>query len=130
MNYTVPDWQRIDSISYACPVPDFTSQTGDKYTFACGYDVGTGLRTSTGDVIADIIGIVVYSVQDCANACSELNRCAVYWNFPVKCASITFAWDMNNVTQANGGNCFLKNGTVATGVSLNTNAYAISGKIE
>jgi hypothetical protein len=128
-NYTVQEWEHIDSLAYTCPVPDFTTQTGDKFTFSCGFDVGTGLRTTTGEVIVDIVGIVSYSAEDCAYACSEYNRRATYWNFPIKCSSISWGWNMNNVTKLNGGNCWLKNGTAATGVSLYTNENTISGKI-
>jgi hypothetical protein len=129
LNYTAPEWQHVDSVTYTCPMADFSTQTGDKFTFECGYDVGTGLRDASGATIADLVGIVSYSVEDCAYACSEFNRRALDWGFAARCGSITFDWNMKNTTQAYGGNCWLKNGTVASGETLGTNIYAVSGKI-
>jgi hypothetical protein len=129
MNYTAPEWQHINSVSYTCPLADFSTQTGDKFTFECGYDIGSGLRDSAGAVVVDIVGVVSYSIEDCAYACSEFNRRATQWAIAARCGSIAWGWDMKNDTQANGGNCWLKNGTVATGQTLYNCPTCISGKI-
>jgi hypothetical protein len=129
VNYTVPEWQRIDSIGYTCPEPDLTTQTGDKFTFDCGFDIGTGLRTTAGEAVVDIVGVISYSVADCAYACSTFNVQQLKWDLAERCGSITFRWDVNNITKSYGGNCWLKNGTVATGASLSPSDFAISGKI-
>jgi hypothetical protein len=129
VNYTAPEWQHIASIDHTCPLADFSTQTGDTFTFECGFDIATGLHDSAGAVVVDIVGIVSYSVDDCTYACSEFNRRATDWGFAARCGSITFRWDMKNITQGYGGNCWLKNGTVATGETLGACEYCISGKI-
>ena len=122
----------VNSVAVDCPNlnnKQITTQTGDKFSFSCGFDIGTGLAAQGGGIISDIAGIVSYSVSDCVDACSEFSRQSDKWGVAMRCTSVTFDSDMKNVTQTWGGNCWLKNGTVKPGVEMFSLSSAVSGKI-
>jgi len=131
-NVTFPAYTQVDLIKSLCPhlnneANDITTRRGDKFRFSCGFDIASGFKTQSGDVVADIIGIISYSLSDCLEACSEYTYRHTEWITGKKCTGVAFGFDMKNDTTANHGNCWLKNGTVATGTQLYSNANTVSG---
>jgi hypothetical protein len=103
---------------------------GGKFTSYCGEDFTAGLAADGGGVIADIAGIVAYSATDCMEACSALNYQSNKWRTPTKCLSISFWIDLNDMTVAEGGNCWLKNASLAVGAEATLNNLAVSAKLQ
>ena len=103
---------------------------GDKFTSYCGEDFTAGLAADGGGVIADIAGIIAYSAADCMEACSALNYQSNKWRTPTKCLSISFWIDLNDMTVAEGGNCWLKNASLAVGAEATLNNLAVSAKLQ
>jgi hypothetical protein len=60
-------------------------------------DSPSGLPAEGGGVISDIAGIIVYSVNDCMDACSRTNSLAARWNDGIQCRAITFSIDLHTM---------------------------------
>ena len=90
-----------------------------------------GLVAQGGGVVADISGIISYSVKDCVNACSVFNTAANVGGRDLKCQAVVFNSFMANSTKLKPtrGNCWLKNGTVADGVQMTDHPGAVVGKL-
>ena len=110
--------------------PDVNSQTytthwHETFTIACDVDYTGGLAADGGGEIIDILGAITYSLEDCIEACSSINYQSKLYGFS-PCKSITWLWDIKNATASFGGNCWLKNGTLATGTTGNPNIDCVS----
>jgi hypothetical protein len=106
-----------------------TTYNGAQFTFSCGYDFGAGGNAAQGGVIADIVGLVAYSVLDCIDACSVLNFKSKQWEVATRCNSITFDTVMATTIGTVGGNCWLKNGSVAAGVMISPGTGVVSATL-
>lgn len=121
LNYTPEPTGLVYNIQNDCTeISNTPLQTllGDKFNIFCGVDLGSGedsQQTSNGEtlVLADIAGIVAYSLADCLEACSGYTKKATQWSRPEICRSINFNYEMSASIAKNAANCWLKNGTVA-----------------
>jgi hypothetical protein len=131
-NYSAPAPSAISSLFLNCPALDdlsYTAFTGDKYTQFCYQDFNAGLPADGGGVISDIAGIIVYSANDCMDACSQTNSFADQWKTGIRCRAITFAIDMHNKIISQGANCWLKNATIASGTQSNVDNRELSATL-
>lgn len=132
-NYAPAATSAVNTLALNCPALDnqeTITHFGDKFTSYCGEDFTAGIAADGGGVIADIAGIVAYSAADCMEACSALNYQSNKWGAPAKCLSISFSIDLNNATFRIGGNCWLKNATLAVGAEANPDNLAVSAKLQ
>jgi hypothetical protein len=132
-NYAPAATSAVSTLALNCPALDnqeTITHFGDKFTSYCGEDFTAGLAADGGGVIADIAGIVAYSATDCMEACSALNYQSNKWGAPIKCLSISFWTNLNNFTMGLGGNCWLKNATLAVGVEATLSNLAVSAKLQ
>jgi hypothetical protein len=123
---------QIDLLKVDCPNlnnQQLTSQTGSKFTFTCGFDISNGQVTQENRAIVDIVGIISYSLQDCIDSCAEYSLVSSGRGMVDRCTSVSFCYDMRNITGAHGGNCWLKNGTAAVGSKLPARAFTVSGQL-
>ena len=125
-NYSAPPMLNIDSLALNCPAinnTQYKSHFNQNFTYYCGVDFGN-LKSSTGGNITDIAAIIAYSIEDCIDACSAINlQSALQGRLgALECTSITFLSASTKETISfGGGNCWLKNGTLADGVTpINT----------
>jgi hypothetical protein len=75
-NYSVAETSNVDTVALDClnlNNQQITTQTGEKFTFSCGFDIGTGLADQEGGIVSDIVGIISYSISDCVDAWSEFS---------------------------------------------------------
>ena len=89
----------VDTVALDCPSLDmrvYTTLLGAVFTIQCGLDIYGG----------DIVGIIVYSLYDCINACSSMNS----FN-ETECKAVTFSSIMANAVNVNHANCWLKDNT-------------------
>lgn len=129
-NYTVPAVDTIDSIYINCPQLNsqtYTTHWGSVFNPVCGFDYTGGLNAEGGGVIADIVGTIAYTLDDCFEACSSFNGQAQKWDWAQTCKSVTWLSDLKNATAGVGGNCWLKNATLATGTNPNICSDCVSG---
>lgn len=105
-----------------------SSSSGSKYDIYCDKNFIDGqpaLQTdSNGNhlVIADVVSLVSYSLNDCLLACGRLNAKASQWSREpgYRCLTVAFSYESAAYNTANHndgwndveGNCWLKNGTV------------------
>ena len=132
-NYAPAATSAVNTLAINCPALDnqeTITHFGDKFTSYCGENFAAGLAADGGGVIAEIAGIVAYSATDCMEACSALNYQSNKWGIPTKCLSISFWINLNNFTLSFGGNCFLKNATLAVGVEAPLSNLAVSAKLQ
>lgn len=87
------------------------------FNVACGVDYYNSIAAEQGGVVADIIGILAYSAQDCMEACSYLNQVNGQRGLGTSCWGITFNQDMSRSYANLGANCWLKNGTAVNPIS-------------
>jgi hypothetical protein len=132
-NYAPAATSAVDSLALNCPAlnnQDTLTHFGDKFTSYCGLDFSDGLPADGGGVISDIAIIIAYSAADCMEACSALNYQSNKWSKPAKCLSISFNIGLKNSTDIWGGNCVLKNATLAVGAQANSEAVMLSAKLQ
>lgn len=132
-NYSVAEASTVDSLYYDCPT--LNSQTYEThfhqtFSLTCGIDYTEGLAAADGGVISNIAAIIAYSPEDCFEACSNVNHLASVWNTGVSCESVTWTYDMKNATNKLGGNCWLKNSTLASGASASADKFAVTGVLD
>lgn len=123
-NYSVVNATEVTSLYYPCPSLDsstYETQYQDTFILRCGIDYFGGQPATGGGVISDIASLIAYTPQDCFDACSSLNAYSAKWNSSLRCKAATWALDLANETTEWGGNCFLKNATLADNVTPATN---------
>lgn len=100
--------------------PIYNASGNAQFDLFCGQDFTSGLpalNPSTGATdgrVRDMVAIVAYSVGSCIEACASMNELAIE-DTPEnpKCQSVTFTSQMQASVNRQGGNCFLKNATLA-----------------
>ena len=131
-NYSAPPYYEVDTVFFECPALDGTTvaaMTQDKYKVSCGVNSRGGMDAAGGGVITDLIAIVAYSAMDCINACSEFNTRVKSLDTDLFCSTIVWMYFMANTTAWNGGNCWLKNGTLAQHTAPAYDSYALTAEL-
>jgi hypothetical protein len=96
------------------------------FTITCGVNFNSGLAADGGGVIGDLVGIIMYTLDDCLDACSGFNQQTQRYGRDMNCKSVSWFWDMKNATASIGGNCWLKNATLASGATADPNEHCVS----
>ena len=125
-NLTVPAAADVASLFLDCPNLNNAKSTpsnNEQFTFTCGVSYPGGGAAYSGGTIATLAGLIAYSPQDCAVACSTFNAYSAQFGNGTVCAAMTFASDLSVASTTYGANCWLFN---TTGPPDN-NAVAISG---
>jgi hypothetical protein len=136
LNYRAEPTDHIFSLDAPCDTAkQIFPQSGNAFSIYCNKDVGNGgyaAQTGLNNerlIIIDILGTIAYSIADCVQGCASYNRYLARWKWgdqPGMCRSVTFNPNVTTSITANGGNCFLKNGTVSDEKSLYDQLGAIS----
>lgn len=110
LDYRAEPTGRIWSVYNPCP----SDAKIGSFTIYCETDIRTGIASADDSnlVVADIVGVVTYSLTDCLQDCSTFNRKAAEWMRTERCRGVTFNPDITQSVNNEGGNCWLKNGTV------------------
>ena len=82
-------------------ISPFTSATGSTYTLECGID----LQETVDFGVGDLVGVYVYTLTDCINACAIYNDDRITAN---KGNSTCYAVSFDFALPADEGNCWLK----------------------
>ena len=132
--YTAPSPSDINLVPLNCPALNntpYTTYYGDTFTQICGVDLQSNVSAISGNgaVIANIVGILAYSVEDCITACSKANTYVQRWGGS-KCNSISFGSDLSILYPGNRANCWLKNDSLAEGQQGFQNQYYMSAVLE
>ncbi|TLS22784.1 uncharacterized protein PpBr36_06181 [Pyricularia pennisetigena] len=134
-DYTTPPTKDIETLQLSCPRLDGTSFTGfdgKRFNIVCGVDENGPGREAVGE-IKDVSAFVAYSFQDCLNACTTYNRLS--GRDPARpssliCRAAVFRRSLNdNIALREGGNCFLKNATRASGNPGRPNTGLLTGQL-
>ncbi|TLD17395.1 uncharacterized protein PgNI_01017 [Pyricularia grisea] len=134
-DYTTPSAKDIETLQLSCPRLDGTSFTGfdsKRFKIACGVDESGPGREAAGE-IKDVSVFVAYNYADCLNACTTYNRLS--GRDPARpssliCRAAVFRRSLNdNIALREGGNCFLKNGTRASGNPGRLNNGLLTGQL-
>lgn len=130
-NYQVPDITTVTSLPHKCdPTTLFVNRRKDTFALSCGQDFNEGYAAEGGRLV-NIVGILAYSLLDCLDACSMINEKNKEVGHPsiLRCRSVAFAWTMGHYAPAQGGNCYLKNGTLPSDVTPMLVSDIISAKL-
>jgi hypothetical protein len=126
LNLTVPAAADVNSLFLDCPKLDNTLSplsNNQRFTFTCGIDYPGGGAAYSGGTIATLAGLIAYSPEDCAVACSTFNAYSAQFGNGTVCAAMTFTSDLSAALANYGANCWLFN---TTGYPEN-NTEAVSG---
>ena len=108
VDYSVALPQDVNTIKWDCPsMTSFTTNNlnpNQNFNVACGVDYANSIAAVQGGVVADIVGILAYSAQDCMEACSYMNQLNGQWGFGTSCWGITFSQDMSQSYAHHGAN--------------------------
>jgi hypothetical protein len=113
--------RQVDTLALDCPAIDGTTwrnHFNQDYKYTCGVDLGNLPSRDNGN-ITDIAAIIAYSVEDCIDACSAINF-QTYLSASADattCSSVSFFNQAAAVIGVGNGNCWLKKGRLAEGVS-------------
>jgi hypothetical protein len=121
-NFAPPDPTNVVSLATVCPEQNnqqYTTKRSEIFTYSCGeYFVG-GDPASGGGLLATYTGFVAYTVEDCIEACSNMNGYTQSLGTGPLCRAITFQPLLNQSYMANiGSNCWLFNSTGTTGADV------------
>ena len=83
-NYAAALPADVDTLSWDCPgASSYTTSNispNANFDITCGIDWAQGHDAVGGGVVADIIGIVAYSADDCMEACANFNMFQAKWS--------------------------------------------------
>ncbi|KIX03479.1 uncharacterized protein Z518_07032 [Rhinocladiella mackenziei CBS 650.93] len=116
INYTVAAASTVSSLQMNCPSIDnslYSTHAQQSFQIYCNHDFWADLPAASGGVIRNWAAIVAYTVHDCIEACSALNVQADASGVNVRCRAMTFRRDLESQFDSSGGNCWLKNDTIA-----------------
>lgn len=120
-NYAAALPADVDTLSWDCPgVSSYTTSNispNANFDITCGIDWAQGHDAVGGGVVADIIGIVAYSADDCMEACANFNMFQAKWSNSTICAGVTFSRGLSAGYSSYAANCWLKNGTAVSPTS-------------
>jgi hypothetical protein len=101
-NLAIPAASDVDSLFLDSPNLDST---------AYGVAYPGGFSAYSGGTIATLAGLIAYTPEDCAVACSTFNFYSNLYGNSTVCAAMTFISDLSTALAAYGGNCWLFNTT-------------------
>jgi hypothetical protein len=113
-NLTVPAASNVDSLFLDCPNLNskaYSASNGQHFTFTCGVAYPGGFAAYNGGTIATLAGLIAYTPEDCAVACSTFSFYSALYGNSTVCAAMTFNSKLSASLAAYGANCWLFNTT-------------------
>ncbi|RSM06501.1 hypothetical protein CEP52_005697 [Fusarium oligoseptatum] len=83
---------------------------GFDFKVYCGTDGGGVGNADGGGTLKDLVGIIAYSLEDCLQACTQMNAMDDNQDTGVTCKSVSFRANLAQSYKQYGGNCWLKDG--------------------
>ncbi|GKU06855.1 hypothetical protein FLAG1_09726 [Fusarium langsethiae] len=93
----------------------YKSNKGYEFKWWCGVNAPQGDRAKEGGVVFDYLALLSYSIDDCMEACGNMNQKDDDNNTGVRCRSIVFSKRMSAEMDGQNGNCWLKNASKSEG---------------
>jgi hypothetical protein len=113
-NLTIPAASDVDTLFLDCPNLNSTAYSAtnnDHFTFTCGVAYPGGFAAYGGGTIATLAGLIAYTPEDCAVACSTFNLYSALYGNGTVCAAMTFNSELSTALADFGANCWLFNTT-------------------
>jgi hypothetical protein len=113
-NLTIPAASDVDTLFLDCPNLNSTAYSAtnnEHFTFTCGVAYPGGFSAYSGGTIATLAGLIAYTPEDCAVACSTFNFYSALYGNSTVCAAMTFNSKLSATLAAFGANCWLFNTT-------------------
>lgn len=106
--------------TYAIPICPICTKSA-VYTRVCNTDLPPDIQGARGKS-SHLLGIMAYTIEDCIGACDNYNQQQVWSERQyldgtgegMWCYSVTWFPDMSEQYESTGGNCWLKNDTLAS----------------
>jgi hypothetical protein len=118
-NYTVVPAYQVNTLPLDCPtlndqtmaitVNKSTATSTQNFRLQCNFDYPAGLPALNGGTVADLMGIIAYSLEDCLSACVYLN----WQGTAPQCQSVFFGAALGYWVKQESANCWLKNSVPA-----------------
>ncbi|KAH6980182.1 hypothetical protein EDB82DRAFT_280143 [Fusarium venenatum] len=112
---------KVVSLELECPekMNDETiykANNGYEFKWWCGVNVPQGERAKEGGVVFDYLALFAYTIDDCMEACGNMNQKDDENDTGLRCRSIIFSRLMQSAAEGTqNGNCWLKNGSKSEG---------------
>ncbi|KAM0390688.1 hypothetical protein ACHAQC_007867 [Fusarium culmorum] len=112
---------KVTNLELNCPekmndATSYKSNKGYEFKWWCGVNAPQGDTAKEGGVVFDYLAFIAYTIDDCMEACGNMNQKDDDNHNGVRCRSIVFSKSM--AAQLDGGengNCWLKNATKSEG---------------
>jgi hypothetical protein len=96
----------------------YKSNKGYEFKWWCGVNVPQGDKAKEGGVVFDYLSFFAYSIDDCMEACGNMNQKDDENHTGLRCKSVVFSKRMSADYNAQNGNCWLKNASKSALVFL------------
>ncbi|KAM0430165.1 hypothetical protein ACHAPT_006173 [Fusarium lateritium] len=93
--------------------------SGFEFKVYCGLDGGGANNAEGGGTLKDLVGIIAYSLEDCLQACTQMNAMNDNQDTNVTCKSVSFRANLAQSYKQYGGNCWLKDSKKARPFNYN-----------
>jgi hypothetical protein len=132
-NYVPTSIRDIDTLALDCPAIDGTTgrtHFNQNFKYTCGVDLGNQPSAAGGN-ITDLAAIIAYTIEDCIDACSAVTFQTFIHGVKggPTCSSVSWFADAKSTVAVGNGNCWLKNGTLANGVSGRAATDSVSAQL-
>ncbi|RSL52225.1 hypothetical protein CEP54_011034 [Fusarium duplospermum] len=112
--FTPTPASQIQNLTWFCEEPEQSKTieltNGFKFKAYCGTDGGGVGNAEGGGTLKDWVGIIAYSLEDCLQACTQMNAMNDSQDTGATCKSVTFRPGLSDSYKWHGSNCWLKDG--------------------
>ncbi|KAH7268535.1 hypothetical protein MRS44_011198 [Fusarium solani] len=110
--FTPTPASQIRNLTWFCEEAEQTKTiqltSGFEFKVYCGTDGGGANSAEGGGALKDLVGIIAYSLEDCLQACTQMNAMDDNQDTGVTCKSVSFRANIAQSYKQYGGNCWLK----------------------
>lgn len=110
--FTPTPASQIRNLTWFCEEAEQTKTiqltSGFEFKVYCGTDGGGATSAEGGGALKDLVGIIAYSLEDCLQACTQMNAMNDNQDTGVTCKSVSFRANIAQSYKQYGGNCWLK----------------------
>ncbi|KAH7179173.1 uncharacterized protein B0J16DRAFT_387004 [Fusarium flagelliforme] len=111
---------KVENLELDCPdklndETRYKSNKGYEFKWWCGVNAPQGDKAKEGGVVFDYLSFFAYSIDDCMEACGNMNQKDDENHTGLRCKSIVFSKRMSADYDAQNGNCWLKNASKSAG---------------
>lgn len=114
---------KVENLELNCPdklndETRYKSNKGYEFKWWCGVNAPQGDKAKEGGVVFDYLSFFAYSIDDCMEACGNMNQKDDENHTGLRCKSVVFSRRMSMDYDAQNGNCWLKNASKSEYVFL------------